>query len=64
MAKENNNLKKLHGWYITYNSLSNIWMAARKEHIDDITNNFNSKHIVKADSLDTIQQVIIKELYK
>ena len=39
-------------------------MAARKEHVDDITNNFNSKHIVKADSLDTIQQVIIKELYK
>lgn len=64
MVQENKNLEKLHGWYITYNSLSDIWMAAKKEHVDEITNNFNSKNIVKANSFETIQNVIIKELYK
>jgi hypothetical protein len=64
MSNINNNLEKLHGWYITYNSLSNVWMAAQKEHINDITNNFNSPNVIKANSLETIQGVIIKKLYK
>ncbi len=54
----NNGLENLHGWFITYNSLSNIWLAATNEYRANLTNNFFSYNILRAKDFPTLQGIL------
>ena len=54
----NKNLEKLHGWFITYNALSNIWLAATNEFRPNMTNNVFSYNVLRAKDFPTLQAIL------
>lgn len=53
-------MKRLHGWWFTYNSLTETWCATTAEYRDDVYNNYLSPNVIKSNSFETLRELIIR----
>lgn len=50
----------MYGWIFTKNTYTGKWMAAKREYINELYNNNESKHVLKSSSINTLEYLINK----
>lgn len=51
---------KLYGWNFKYNDFTKEWLAVEDEHRRELTNNYNSEHILRSKSIKTLEGLVNK----
>ncbi len=52
--------ENLDGWLFTYNSKTDKWRAARRDHATELFSNYNSKLVISSSSIKTLEEIIMK----
>lgn len=50
----------LYGWLFTFNHYTGLWNAAKREHLNEMFSNKESKKVISSKSIDTLISLIIK----
>lgn len=53
-------MDKLHDWVFNYNSYTNKWNTAKREHYNDLFSNSQSNNVLSASDINVLMDLIIK----